>query len=285
MTKEQQSNRLKTSSTGQHFTEGNYLDAHYEAMKHEYESLICSVGIQEGWQVLDAGCGGGSYLPILSELVGRSGTIMALDLASDNVDIVSSRIKNREFACSVDVQLGSVTSLPYDANQFDAVWSANVSQYLGDQAFKSFLGEAYRVLKPGGLLAIKEFDITKSHFYPFGSGYMLELFQRLRPLNIQVHGCFRTPNHANWLKEVGFTNIRSSTLLSELRPPLSDAGWTYISSVLPFWLNHAQDLDLKDPALRQWQHLEDFHDVGSILSHPDFFFKEYHGLAVGQVPL
>ena len=73
--------RSTTTSTGHDLSEGSYLDAHFEAMRPEYEIMIRSVGIQPGWRMLDAGCGSGSILPLLAELVGEGGHISALDLA------------------------------------------------------------------------------------------------------------------------------------------------------------------------------------------------------------
>lgn len=51
------------TSTGHELSESSYLDSHFETMKPEYETMIRSVGIQSGWKVLDAGCGGGVSSP------------------------------------------------------------------------------------------------------------------------------------------------------------------------------------------------------------------------------
>jgi arsenite methyltransferase len=48
--------------------------------------MIRSVGIKPGWRVLDAGCGGGSFLPLLAELVGKDGNVSALDPAPENIE-------------------------------------------------------------------------------------------------------------------------------------------------------------------------------------------------------
>jgi cyclopropane fatty-acyl-phospholipid synthase-like methyltransferase len=37
------------------------LDNHYIAMQAEYEEQLRWVGLEPGWHVLDAGCGGGSF--------------------------------------------------------------------------------------------------------------------------------------------------------------------------------------------------------------------------------
>lgn len=69
-----------------------WLDVHYEACRPEYEALLRAVGLQPGWRVLDAGCGGGSYLPLLAALVGPAGRVDAVDLAPDNVAAVRARL-------------------------------------------------------------------------------------------------------------------------------------------------------------------------------------------------
>ena len=44
----------------------------------------------------------------------------------------------------------------FEESLFDAVWSANVTPDLPDAELDAMLTEARRVLKPGGLLAIKD---------------------------------------------------------------------------------------------------------------------------------
>jgi predicted methyltransferase len=62
--------QTNAAATGQVGTEAGFLDAHFEACRPEYEAMLRSVGLQPGWTVLDAACGGGSYLPLLAETVG-----------------------------------------------------------------------------------------------------------------------------------------------------------------------------------------------------------------------
>ncbi|QLQ04643.1 MAG: hypothetical protein HZY76_00075 [Anaerolineae bacterium] len=73
-----------TTSTG-HAPAAAWLDAHYLAGQPEYEAVLRSAGFQAGWRVLDAGCGGGSYLPLLGDLLGPDGRLSAVDLAPENV--------------------------------------------------------------------------------------------------------------------------------------------------------------------------------------------------------
>lgn len=90
------------SSTGQIVTESSWLDLHFEAMRPEYERAVRSVGIEPGWRVLDAGCGGGSFLPLLAEAVGPGGKVTASDLDPGNVATVQRRVAESPLACPVE---------------------------------------------------------------------------------------------------------------------------------------------------------------------------------------
>ncbi|CAA9556724.1 MAG: hypothetical protein AVDCRST_MAG18-735 [uncultured Thermomicrobiales bacterium] len=56
----------------------------------------------------------------------------------------------------MEAQVGRVLALPYPDASFDAVWFANTSQYLTDDELMTALAEFRRVVRPGGLVAVKE---------------------------------------------------------------------------------------------------------------------------------
>jgi len=60
------------SSTGVVLATVDWLDIHFEACSPEYALMLRSVGLQAEWHVLDAGCGSGSSLPLLAEIVGTA---------------------------------------------------------------------------------------------------------------------------------------------------------------------------------------------------------------------
>jgi ubiquinone/menaquinone biosynthesis C-methylase UbiE len=105
---------------------------------------------------LDAGCGGGGFLPLIAELVGSKGHISAIDLAPENIERVDALVENSQFPCAVDTRVGNLTSLPYEDNRFDAVWCANTTQYLTNDELSQMLAEFRRVVRPGGLVAVKK---------------------------------------------------------------------------------------------------------------------------------
>ena len=109
------------SSTGQALAEAGWLDAHFEMCRPEYEAMVASVGFQPGWSVLDAGCGPGSYFPVLAGMIGESGSIHGIDLAPENVETIAERVASWNLQCDVTVRTGSILDLPYEDDTFDVV--------------------------------------------------------------------------------------------------------------------------------------------------------------------
>ena len=138
-----------TTSQGHDFSTSGWLDLHFEACKNEYENMVKSLPIQPGWKILDAGCGNGRFLDILSDLITSSGEICAIDLAQENVNAVKDTISSGHFNSRVFSNVGDVTSLDFPDNTFDLVWCANVTQYLDEANLNKTIEGFKRVLKPG----------------------------------------------------------------------------------------------------------------------------------------
>ncbi len=164
MTATNERDQSSTSSQGHVLSAGTYLDSHFAAARDEYEAMAHFANFQPGWTILDAGAGGGSFLPILSACVSATGSIMAVDLAPENVQMIQAQAHSGAFACPVTAQVAALNSLPFDDNQFDAIWCANVFQYLSDDAITTAVAEFKRVVRPGGL--IKDYVAASRHMNP-----------------------------------------------------------------------------------------------------------------------
>lgn len=113
------------------------------------------LGVEAGERVLEIGCGPGYALALAAERVGEDGWVLGLDHSA--VMVAQARRRNRGAIASgraVIVQ-GSVEALestPAVAEGgFDAVYSANVIQFLPDQ--RAAFASLWRALRPGGRIA------------------------------------------------------------------------------------------------------------------------------------
>jgi SAM-dependent methyltransferase len=106
--------------------------------------------------VLEAGCGGGVFLPLLARAVGPTGRVVGLDHAPAFVAEARSRVADAGLAGTVTVEEGDACHLPYPDASFDAAHCERVLQHLADPA--AALRELARVVRPGGWVVAAEPD-------------------------------------------------------------------------------------------------------------------------------
>ncbi|GGQ21918.1 class I SAM-dependent methyltransferase [Streptomyces mutabilis] len=118
-----------------------------------YAAAVAELGLHEGARVLDAGCGTGRALPPLRAAVGRSGLVVAADLAPAMLQAAVRAGRDR----AGRLLLTDVAALPLRSRSLDAVFAAGLISHLPDPAGN--LTELARVVRPGGVLAL---------FHPIG---------------------------------------------------------------------------------------------------------------------
>jgi ubiquinone/menaquinone biosynthesis C-methylase UbiE len=268
----------KATSTGHRLAAGHHLDLHYDALRREYDEALRFAHFQAGWHVLDAGAGNGAFLPLMCRMLGPSGKVDAVDLSPENV---ASIAEIRKLACPVVPRVGDITELPYDNNSFDAVWSANVSQYLTNEQLTQAMSEFRRVVKPRGVITIKEVDISVWQFQPQDPLLMWRLLESVQD-DTQLAGAMRGTRLPVWFREAGLERISSRSTLAERRQPLQDAERRYIASNLEFLSNLALLRDLPAADLAQWREIAERPD--DLLDHPDFCYRELFVVTCGRKP-
>jgi arsenite methyltransferase len=273
------------SSTGHVLASSRWLDNHFLAMQPEYEDMLRWVGIQPNWHVLDAACGGGSFLPLLFELVGAKGKVTAIDLAPENVRIVEERAKQSRWSTLVSADVGSILELPYTDQSFDAIWCANTMQYLSEDQVDRALKEFRRVVRPGGLIAIKDYDPTGQQFQPSPHALCLHRYEAMARTGSQNdQGLLRIIHLAQYLRAVGLIDIRQKPTLMVRFAPLRAVEKEFFSNLLKFFAAQAQQTDLPPEELKIWQELSDVDSPEHIFNHPDFQYRAIQTVFVGRVP-
>ena len=122
------------------------------------KDVVKEVGIREGFQVLDYGCGPGSYVRAVAELVGKSGKIYALDINLLAIQTVK-KIAEKNRLTNVETILSSCkTRLPDDS--LDVVLLYDTFHDLTDP--DEVLEELHRVLKPHGVLSFSDHHMKEN---------------------------------------------------------------------------------------------------------------------------
>jgi len=113
------------------------------------KNILKAVGIKAGFQVLDYGCGPGSYIVPLAKLVGESGKICALDIHPLAIQKVKDIASKKQLANVETILSNCQTGLP--DNSLDVILLYDAFHHLSDP--DGILKELYRVLKPAGILS------------------------------------------------------------------------------------------------------------------------------------
>ncbi len=113
--------------------------------------MVSYLDLYTGDRVLDIGCGTGLNLEAIRDAVGHDGEIDGIDLTPEMLENAERRVERKQWG-NVNLSQGDATNLPYADGVFSGVCSTLALSVVPD--WKQALREAWRVLKPGGRIAV-----------------------------------------------------------------------------------------------------------------------------------
>jgi ubiquinone/menaquinone biosynthesis C-methylase UbiE len=153
--------------------------------------------MRPGEVVVDLGSGAGIDCFLAAQQVGPAGRVIGVDMTHEM--LAKSRANaERVGATNVEFRLGEIEHLPIADNTADVVVSNCVINLVPDKA--QVYREAFRVLKPGGRLAIA--DVVNTAPLP------TDLASDKTLLCTCLAGAATTRQITDWLAAAGFADIR-----------------------------------------------------------------------------
>lgn len=132
------------------------------------EPVAAAAGFREGQRVLDVACGTGVLARAALQRVGDRGSVVGLDINEGMLSVA------RRTAPLVEWKLGRAEEIPYESETFGAVGSQFGLMFFDDRM--AALREMYRVLRPGGKMAVVVWDSLER---TAGFARLVDLLQRL----------------------------------------------------------------------------------------------------------
>lgn len=204
-----------------------YTHGHHESVlrSHTWRTARNSAAyllheLRSGLDLLDVGCGPGTITVDLARLV-APGRVAAVDRSADIVAQAAEHAVAQGVA--VDARTGDAYALPFPDASFDVVHAHQVLQHLTDPV--RALVEMRRVLRPDGLLAVRDSDYSCFAWAPLDP-----LLTRWLHVYDAVARRNRAEPHAGrflkgWALAAGFRDLQVTTSTWTYADPESCAWW------------------------------------------------------------
>ena len=157
---------------------------------------ITLASLQPGQTVLDLGSGAGLDCFFAAKKVGETGHVIGVDMTPEMIERARSSAKRFDIQ-NVEFRQGYLEDLPVENNTVDIIISNCVINLSPDKS--KVFGEAFRVLKPGGKLAVS--DIVTDGPLPDSIKQSLSAWAGC------VAGAIEAEDYMGMMKAVGFTNV------------------------------------------------------------------------------
>lgn len=248
-----------------------YTHGHHESVlrSHRWRTAENSCGyllphLAPGQRLLDVGCGPGTITVDLARRV-SPGEVFGIDVAAEVVAEAEAH-RREENVANVRFATGDVYALDAPDGAFDVVHAHQVLQHLTDPV--RALEELRRVLRPGGLLAVRDSDYGMFTWAPSDHRLerWLELYHRVTRHNAAEPDAGRFL--LGWVQRAGFADVVAGSSTWTFADAESRAWWcglwadrivksAFAEQAVAYGLADEAELIELSQAFQQWANHDD----------------------------
>jgi ubiquinone/menaquinone biosynthesis C-methylase UbiE len=270
------------------------IELNYNAfMRSAYRTALHSLALPLHSHGLDVGCGPGGLFSLLDEALDSTGTIVGCDISHPHLALSKRMIEQYELQSRVSLHAVDLREpLPFEDNQFDWAWSADVLWPMFFPQPVEIIKELRRVVKPGGIIAIFFANVSRSLILP---GYdemeqylCIAVKQKSWGLKNNIPE-ISTERANSWLQKAGLIDVRISSHIAYHQAPLNDDVNRYLEDFAMLEYRNLNQEDLNQVGMKQsmwdtWQTISIPQSPQYILSQKDYYCALFGTLFSGHIP-
>jgi ubiquinone/menaquinone biosynthesis C-methylase UbiE len=256
-----------------------YTHGHHESVlrSHTWRTAANSAAyllgrLEPGADLLDVGCGPGTITLDLAQRV-APGRVVGVDRAGEVV-AEAEALRTKRGTTNVEFRVADVYGLEFPDASFDVVHAHQVLQHLTRPV--AALAEMRRVLRPNGVLAVRDSDYAAFAWAPLDPALTRwnELYHQVTARNGAEADAGRYL--LRWTRDAGFTDIDVTSSTWTFAQPDDRRWWgslwadrveqsSFAQQAIDYGLSDAAELASIAAAWRRW------------IEQPDGFFAVLHG--------
>lgn len=185
-----------------------------QALRAMEDHLFRSLNLEPGAEVLDAGCGVGH---VATHLAKKGLRVQGIDVVDRHISKAHHNVKASGIEDAVTVRKADYHHLDaFSTESLDGVYTMETFVHATDPA--AALSEFFRVLKPGGSLALYEYDHIRLSTAPKELAASMEKVNQYAAM--PANAIFDQGVLPSMLEDAGFEDVRVTNLSVNIRPML-----------------------------------------------------------------
>jgi ubiquinone/menaquinone biosynthesis C-methylase UbiE len=252
-------NRVHENESGLPLNAIEWLEMHHSSKAVEREQMVRDLHLKKGSHVVDAGCGPGLWTPLLARAIGPGGYITGVDISPAALITAQQRSQGQWYQRHVQYKQGVLEQLPVQWGSVDAIFSANVSQYLPDPV--GTFAAMGQYLEHGGQLVIKDIDFGTMRFHNIDSllqARVLQAREHWERVRVEAGYAFEDSwvgsKLAGYMRAAGYTQVTEKSYRITRCYPLAQDFRFYMQGIAEWFVCEGAPL-LEQRYHRQWLQL------------------------------